>query len=198
MIWMKIFFDYIWPFCYIGKGVVDQLKNEYDIEDTWVSYEIHPETPPDGILLSERFKGHDVSRMFDHLRQRGKEFGIIFGYRTLLSNSRLGLEAGEYARDMGKHKKFHEHTFRAYFTEELDIGRLEVISSIAARCGLDVADMMNALKDGRYSSRLAEARKEGEKINLTGVPTFIINNKYKIVGAQPVDAFKEIFSKSEW
>ena len=135
--------------------------------------------------------------MFDHLRQRGKEFGIIFGYRTLLSNSRLGLEAGEYARDMGKHKKFHEHMFRAYFTEELDIGSLDVISSIAARCGLDVADMMNALKDGRYSSRLAEARKEGEKINLTGVPTFIINNKYKIVGAQPVDAFKEIFSKSE-
>jgi predicted DsbA family dithiol-disulfide isomerase len=135
--------------------------------------------------------------MFDHLRQRGKEFGIVFGYRTLLSNSRLALEAGEYARDMGKHKKFHEHTFRAYFTEELDIGSLDVISSIAARCGLDVADMMNALKDGRYSSRLAEARKEGEKINLTGVPTFIINNKYKIVGAQPVDAFKEIFSKSE-
>ena len=135
--------------------------------------------------------------MFDHLRQRGKEFGIVFGYRTLLSNSRLALEAGEYARDMGKHKKFHEHMFRAYFTEELDIGSLDVISSIAARCGLDVADMMNALKDGRYSSRLAEARKEGEKINLTGVPTFIINNKYKIVGAQPVDAFKEIFSKSE-
>ena len=135
--------------------------------------------------------------MFDHLRQRGKEFGIVFGYRTLLSNSRLALEAGEYARDMGKHKKFHEHMFHAYFTEELDIGRLEVISSIAARCGLDVADMMNALKDGRYRARLAEARKEGEKINLTGVPTFIINNKYKIVGAQPVDAFKEIFSKSE-
>jgi predicted DsbA family dithiol-disulfide isomerase len=115
--------------------------------------------------------------MFDHLRLRGKEFGIVFGYRTLLSNSCLALEAGEYARDMGKHKKFHEQTFHAYFTEELDIGRMEVISPIAARCGLDLVDMMNALKDGRYRSRLAEARKEGEKINLTGVPTFIIKGK---------------------
>ena len=87
--------------------------------------------------------------------------------------------------------------FHAYFTEALDIGSLGVISSIAARCGLDAADMMNALKDGRYRSRLAEARKEGEKINLTGVPTFIINKKYKIVGAQPVDVFKKFLSKVE-
>jgi predicted DsbA family dithiol-disulfide isomerase len=77
----------------------------------------------------------------------------------------------------------------------LDIGSLGVISSIAARCDLDVADMMNALKDGRYRPRLTQARKEGEKINLTGVPTFIINGEHKIVGAQPVDVFKEIFSK---
>jgi predicted DsbA family dithiol-disulfide isomerase len=55
--------------------------------------------------------------------------------------------------------------------------------------------MMNALQDGRYRSRLAEARKDGGKINLTGVPTFIINGKHKIVGAQPVEVFKEIFSK---
>ena len=133
--------------------------------------------------------------MFDHLRQYGREFGIVFGDPVLLSNSRLTLEASEYARDMGKHKEFHEYMFHAYFTETLDIGSLRVISSIAAKCDIDVTDLMNALKDGRYGSRLAEARKEGKKISLTGVPTFIINEKYKIVGAQPVAVFKEIFSK---
>jgi hypothetical protein len=31
----------------------DKLKENYDIEDLWVSYEFHPETPPpEGILLS--------------------------------------------------------------------------------------------------------------------------------------------------
>jgi hypothetical protein len=44
--------------------------------------------------------------------------------------------------------------------------------------------MMHALKDRGYKSRLDEAKKEGLKIQLTGVPTFIINNKHKIVGAQ--------------
>ena len=49
--------------------------------------------------------------MHEQLRQRGKEFGIIFGNRTVLSNSRLALEASEYARDMGKYESFHEAMF---------------------------------------------------------------------------------------
>lgn len=171
------------------------MKETYDVNDTWISYELHPETPSEGILLSERFKGRDVSKMYDQLRQRGKEFGIVFGNCTLLSNSRLALEASEYARDSGKHQQFHEHIFYAYFTDALDLGSLEVLSSIASRCVLDVADMMNALKDGRYRSRLAEAKNEGEKINLTGVPTFIINENYKIVGAQPLEVFIDLFEK---
>jgi len=133
--------------------------------------------------------------MYDHLRQRGKEFGIVFGNRTILSNSRLALEASEYARDMGKYESFHETMFRFYFTEAYDIGSIGVITSVAAETGLDAGDMMNAISEKRYRTRLTKARQEGEKIDLTGVPTFIINGKHKIVGTQPVEIFKEVFSK---
>jgi predicted DsbA family dithiol-disulfide isomerase len=133
--------------------------------------------------------------MYDHLRLRGKEFDIVFGDRTILSNSRLALEASEYARDMGKHAQFHEHMFHAYFTEALDIGNLEAISSVASRCDIDIDDMMNVLKDGRYKPRLDEARRKGRKIGLTGVPTFIINDQYEIVGAQAVEVFADLFKE---
>ncbi len=136
-----------------------------------------------------------MSKMYDQLRQRGKELGIVFGDLTLLSNSRLALEASEYARDMGKYERFHETMFRFYFTEANDIGNIGIIATAAVRCGMDAGDMMNAIAEKRYRSRLAEARKEGEKINLTGVPTFIINDKHKIVGAQPIDVFEEIFNR---
>lgn len=133
--------------------------------------------------------------MYDQLRQRGKEFGIVFGNHTLLSNSRIALEASEYARDMGMFHSFHENMFRAYFTEALDIGSHDVVSGVAKICGLDADSMMEAIQDGRYRIRLVEARKEGRMINLTGVPTFIIDGKYKIIGAQPLDIFKEVISK---
>ena len=135
--------------------------------------------------------------MYDPLRQRGKEFGIVFGDRTLLSNSRLALEAAEYARDMGKFESFHETIFRYYFTEAYDIGSIDVIKSVAIEIGLNTDDTMKAISEKRYRSVLDEARKEGEKINLTGVPTFIINGEYKIVGAQPLEVFKDVFSKME-
>ena len=133
--------------------------------------------------------------MYDQLRQRGKEVGIVFGNLTLLSNSRLALEASEYARDKGKYEKFHETIFRFYFTEGDDIGNIGIIASAAVKSGLDAGDMMKAISEKRYRSRLSEARQEGAKINLSGVPTFIINEKHKIVGAQPVEVFRELFSK---
>ena len=138
-----------------------------------------------------------MSGFYDQLRRRGKELDIVFGDRAVLSNSRAALEASEYARDVGMYDLFHENMFHAYFTEALDIGNIEVIADVAAKSGIDSVNVRHVVKDGRYRSRLDEARKEGQMINLTGVPTFIINTKYKVVGAQPVDVFRDLFSKME-
>lgn len=171
------------------------MKKEYPIEDVWVSYELHPETPAAGVLLSERFKGRDLSSFYEQLRARGREVGVVFNSHTLLSNSRLSLMASEYARDMGKHDSFHESMFHAYFTEGLDIGNPDVIASVAVKSGLDAKEMLTAVNDGRYASRLDDSRREGQLMGLTGIPLFIINNQYKIVGAQPIEVFSNLLEK---
>lgn len=147
------------------------------------------------MLLSERFKGYDLSSFYEQLRARGKEVGVVFGTHTLLSNSRLALMASEYARDLGKYDSFHENMFRAYFTEGRDIGKMDVIADIAVKSGLDKKEMLSAFHDGRYASRLNEARKEASLIGLTGIPLFIINNKHQITGAQPIETFRELLNK---
>jgi predicted DsbA family dithiol-disulfide isomerase len=171
------------------------LKKEYAINDQWVSYELHPETPPAGMLLSERFRGYDISSFFDQLRAQGKEVGVVFGNPTVLSNARLALMASEYARDLGRYDSFHENIFHAYFTEGLDIGTENVIAAVAKKSGLDEKETLSAVLDGRYASRLNETRKEGELIGLTGVPLFVIENKYNITGAQPIETFRHYLDK---
>jgi predicted DsbA family dithiol-disulfide isomerase len=171
------------------------LKKEYAIDDHWVSFELHPETPPEGMLLSERFKGYDLSSFYNQLRARGKEVGVVFGTHTLLSNSRLALIASEYARDEGRYDSFHENMFHAYFTEGLDIGKTDVIAAVAKKSGLDEKETLSAVGDGRYASRLNETRKEASLIGLTGVPLFVIENKHKIVGAQPIETFRDLLDK---
>ena len=160
-----------------------------------MSFELHPETPPAGMLLSERFKGYDLSSFYDQLRTRGKEVGVVFGTHTHLSNSRSALMASEYARDQGRYDAFHENMFHAYFTEGLDIGKQDVIASVAKKSGLDENAILDTINDGRYASRLNEARKEGELLGLTGIPLFIIENKYQITGAQPIETFRNLLDK---
>ena len=171
------------------------MKKEYCIEDTWVSYELHPEIPPQGELLSERFKGRNLSSFYEQLQARGREVGVIFNSHTLLSNSRLALMASECARDMGKHDSFHENMFHTYFTEGLDIGNPDVIASVSVKSGLDAKEMLTTVNDGRYATRLDDSRREGRLIGLTGIPLFIINNQYKIVGAQPMEVFRNLLDK---
>jgi predicted DsbA family dithiol-disulfide isomerase len=171
------------------------LKKEYAIDDKWVSYELHPETPPAGMLLSERFKGYDLSSFYDQLRARGKEVGVAFGTHTILSNSKRALMASEFARDQGQYESFHENMFHAYFTKGLDIGKPDVIADVAKKSGLDEKETLSAIRDGRYTSRLNETRKEASLIGLTGVPLFVIENKHKIVGAQPIETFRDLLDK---
>ena len=146
---------------------------------------------------AKRFPGADIEKMYENIRRRGDEFGIKFGPRLLLSNSRMSLEASEYARDIGKYELFHERMFYTYFTESKDIGNPDVLKESASVCGLDTDELMKALKERRYATRLEESRKEAGKIHLTGVPTFIINGKTKVVGAQQIMIFRDLFKKIE-
>lgn len=171
------------------------MKKEYPIEEAWVSYELHPETPPQGMPLSERFRGMDLAPFYANLQARGNDLGIVFNRHKLLSNSRMALMASEYARDMVRYEAFHESMFRAYMTEAQDIGRPEVIAVVAQKSGLDAEATLDAVQDGRYAPRLVDASKEGRLLGLTGIPLFIVNNQYKIVGAQPIDIFRNLLDK---
>ncbi len=160
-----------------------------------MSYELHPETPPAGVLLSERFKGYDLSSFYEQLRARGREVGVVFSNLKLLSNFRLALMASEFTRELGQYNFFHENMFHAYFTEGLDIGNPGVIAAVAGKSGLDEKETRTAILDDHYVSRLDETRKEGQLLGLTGVPLFIVENNYKIVGAQPIEVFHNLLKK---
>ena len=55
--------------------------------------------------------------------------------------------------------------------------------------------MKQSINRGLYENRLKEAQKQGKLYNITGVPTFIIAEKFRIVGAQPLDAFRKILTQ---
>jgi len=173
-------------------GLVNELKKEFAIRDEWLGFEIHPETPPQGILLSDRLPDIDWYALYSNLRASAAPLGIAFGDVRLLSNSHKALEAGEYARDQGRFDAFHHAVFRSYFTDVQDIGSPEVLQDVAASAGLDAAGLQKALDDGRYLPRLQAASREADAYGFSGVPAFVIAQRYTIVGAQPLEVFRRV------
>lgn len=144
------------------------------------------------MLLAERFPQRDLEEMFANLRKAGAPYGITFRDRTRTSNSRLALMAAEFAVDHGKASSFHDRIFKAYFEEGQDIGQMDVVLQAAAAAGLDTAELSAALKDGRYLERLLRVQEEAGLKMIRSVPTFIVNDTDRIVGAQPLSKFREL------
>ena len=133
--------------------------------------------------------GLDPDAMAGRLNAAGAPYGIEFGRRETVANSRLALEAAEFARDHGRYDELHGQLFAAYFQEGRNIGELETVLQVAGGAGLDTAALRQALARGVYRERLDVAREQGRACQVTGLPTFILNGAAKIVGAQRYDVF---------
>jgi len=72
-------------------------------------FEIHPDTPPEGVLFSKYFPGMNTEEFFRKLDDRGRTMGVRFGPQLLMSNSRMALEAGEFARVHNKFEEYHSY-----------------------------------------------------------------------------------------
>jgi predicted DsbA family dithiol-disulfide isomerase len=87
--------------------------------------------------------------------------------------------------------RFHRALFQAYFSQGMDIGDLEVLTQIGHESGLDRDSLGQALQTGKYLPRIEDMRREATRLSVNAAPTFIIEDRDRIVGAQPIEVFKK-------
>jgi predicted DsbA family dithiol-disulfide isomerase len=139
--------------------------------------------PPE---LRDRFGG-----MSEQLKQMTEKAGMEMVMPDVVPNSRRALEASEYAREQGKHEAFHRTVFRKLYGEGQDIGQWEVLGAAATEVGLDPEAMEQETEAGKYRVAVGRQIAEAQRLGITGVPTFIFNDTYALVGAQPYEVFQE-------
>ena len=127
----------------------------------------------------------------DRLNTSGKDYGISFKSDGLLSNTHLALTLSEYAKEKGNFGTLHKKLFHAYFEGKKDIGDKGVLLQLAEEAGLSREEVEEAWQDPVWEERLKQVSAAAHKDEATGVPTFIINDKYRIVGAQPYEEFQK-------
>ncbi len=166
------------------------MKEEFAIADEWLPFEIHPDTPPQGVRWADYFPGMQPARFFQELDAKGKPMGVRFGPQPLMSNSRQAMEAGEFAKEHGAFEAFHEAVFKAFFTDCLDIGNRQVLLNIASNISLDVDALNEALAAGTYLPILKQTTEQAHGLQVRAAPTFVIKGFGILTGAQPLATFQ--------
>jgi predicted DsbA family dithiol-disulfide isomerase len=172
-------------------GIVDKLRQEFDLSVECLGFEIHPNTLQEGMLLSTMFPQLDAQNMFRHLRDMAAPHGILFADIARISNSRMSLEVSEFAKEHGRFDQFHRALFRTSFSKGIEIGNLEVLACTGHDAGLDRDALVQALQSGKVLPMIENMRKEAARLDVTAAPTFIIEGKVRICGAQPIEVFRK-------
>jgi predicted DsbA family dithiol-disulfide isomerase len=174
---------------------VERLSAHYDLDVRYAPYLLDPATPPEGKPRRQMTKPGDPP---SHLELRGTELGITFRRgRTWTSNSHLGLEAAEFTAEHHPERaeRFHRRMFKAYFDELADIGTVDAVVSLGVEAGLPKGPLREALVTGAYRQQVDDGIAWAREIGVTAVPTFIIDEQYAVVGAQPVEVFEQVFER---
>ena len=86
-----------------------------------------------------------------------------------------------------------EAIFLAYFTEGRDISNRQTLIDVVAEAGLDRQPVEAVLKNDEGLEAIKEAEALSRRHRVDGVPFFIINGRITLAGAQPPEAFLEVF-----
>ena len=89
----------------------------------------------------------------------------------------------------------HSRLYRAYWEDAENLGDPDVLKRIMLDSGLDWEAFAPRLETGLYDGIMQQQHDEAMRIGLNGVPSFVIEGKYGIVGAQPIETFIEVVEK---
>ncbi len=174
--------------------MVEKLESEQQAEVDWRPFFLHPDTPEEGWqpppALRARFASANA-----HLDQMAQAAGLPMVHPDVIPNSRRALEATEYARDHRKLEEFHRVVFRKFYGEGQDIHDWKVLRAAAEQVGLDADEMQREVERGTYHDRLEAEIEEAQAMGVNAVPTYVLNDKYAVVGAQPYPVFERVLAR---
>lgn len=160
--------------------------------EAW-AFDLRPGIPPEGLPRDSVYKGGRYTpQYFEYLRDMAAEAGITMTAPSVVASTSKAHEATEFAKRAGKGLEFNHAVFQAYWERGENIGRVEVLAEAAAGCGLDAGALRQALEAGTYAHDVEEQMRWSRMAGVGGIPTFIFNEKFALVGAQTYDVFQNV------
>jgi predicted DsbA family dithiol-disulfide isomerase len=143
--------------------------------------------------MAAKFGEERLKTIHDPLIAAGKEDGVPYEFDriTRTPNTLNAHRLLRWAQQARQQPGVAEALFMAYWHFGQDVSDPEVLKTLAVINGINGDDVVALLASEKDVAEVAQAQQAG----VSGVPTFILANKYAVVGAQPAEQLARAIAK---
>lgn len=198
---VEIWSDVVCPWCYIGKrrfeAALARFAHADGVELVWRSFELDPAAPASPAATggyAERLAakyGRSVAQaqqMVDTMTQTAAQEGLDFHFE--LSRPGNTFDAHRLlhlAREHGVQDALKERLDRGTFTEGLAVSDHDALAAVAVETGLPAERVRAVLGSDEFAGAVRADEEQAGAYGISGVPFFVVDGRYGISGAQPVE-----------
>lgn len=204
---IDVYADVVCPWCYVGEKRLEKAlagRPDLDVERRWRPFQLRPEMPRNGLpwraFALDKFGGEEnMKRAFANVAAAGEPAGARFDFDRVASapNTVDAHRLILYAADRGKEWEMADALFRGYFAGGRDLSDAQDLAAMAVETGLDPGDVGAFLSGGVGVGGVWESQQTAARLGITGVPFYIIENRYAVSGGQPAEVWLRTFDAIE-
>lgn len=195
---LDIFADPVCPWCLIGKAELDRAlesRPAHPFEITWQPFRLNPQFPREGMdraaYMRAKF-GDRADQMMGPVAERMAALGLTLNPSDRQPDTTDAHRLMHWAGIEGAQSRVMAGLLRAFWSEARDIGDPAVLAEIAGATGMDAAMVTRLLATDADRDTVAARETHARERGINSVPTFIVDNRHAVTGAQPAALWQRV------
>ena len=189
---VEIWHDLVCPWCYLGKRRLEAALLGFagDVSMTFRAYQLDPAPVPAPLPIERAMTAKigdpvRVEQMFRHVTDIARHEGLSLRFdRAIAANTFDAHRLVAWAAAQELQLNMIETLQRAHFTDGADLGSHAELARLAGEIGLDEQAAFAYLASPAGTDAVSADLLEARELGITSVPTFVVDRKFVIQGAQ--------------
>lgn len=202
-IYINMISDLVCPWCFIGHNrLIKAIKSlpEIEINLRWTPFQLYPDLPAEGVpyqLHMKKVLGSQsaIDETERTLIELGKQEEIEFDFASIKTEpNSLDAQRVVYWAAQDKERtqdKLIVELFSRFFEQGQNIGDHAVLVEAAGKAGMRSDVVEKLLQTPIDKDTVKQDCAHAYHIGVRGIPCFIIDQKYVVMGAQPVEVLTD-------
>ncbi|MFL5580942.1 MAG: DsbA family oxidoreductase [Gemmatimonadaceae bacterium] len=196
---VDVYADVVCPWCWIGERRLARAlaeRPQLRVERRWRPFQLRPELPREGASWADfkrqTFGSEARARAaFAQVAASGADVDVRFDFDRVAHapNTADAHRTILLAADAGLEWEVAERLFVAHFAEGANLGDRALLAALAAEAGLEANVVRSHLETEEGAAEVQASQREAHSLGVTGVPFVVLDDRYAVAGAQPLETF---------